>query len=53
VRVYYGQSQHRAMHMGQQYSLANWRAVLMRGVDEFGYNRLDSSASVQVASSKF
>ena len=49
VRIYQGQSQHRAMHMGQQYSLENWRAVLLRGVDEFGYNRLDSSALKAVA----
>ena len=40
VRVYRNQRHHRAMHMGQEYSLENWRAVLLRGVDEYGYNRL-------------
>lgn len=40
VRIYPGQSRHNAMHMGQNYSLENWGAVLLRGTDEFGYNRL-------------
>jgi non-heme Fe2+,alpha-ketoglutarate-dependent halogenase len=42
VQVYRNQRHHRAMHMGQQYSLENWRAVLLRGVDEYRYNRLAS-----------
>jgi non-heme Fe2+,alpha-ketoglutarate-dependent halogenase len=39
VRVYRNQHHHRAMHMGQEYLLENWRAVLLRGVDEHAYNR--------------
>jgi non-heme Fe2+,alpha-ketoglutarate-dependent halogenase len=38
VRVYPRQRQHKAMHMGQSYSLANWGTALLRGKDEFGYN---------------
>jgi non-heme Fe2+,alpha-ketoglutarate-dependent halogenase len=40
VRVYAHQTQHKAMHMGQSYSLEHWGTVLLRGKDEFGYNRL-------------
>ena len=32
------------MHMGQSYSLKNWGAVLLRGTDEFHFNRLATLA---------
>jgi len=40
VKVYQGQSHHRAMHMGNSYSLQNWGVVLLRGTDRFGYNKM-------------
>jgi non-heme Fe2+,alpha-ketoglutarate-dependent halogenase len=39
VKVYPNQNYHRAMHMGQAYSLDRWGTVLLRGTDAYGYNR--------------
>lgn len=39
VRVYPHQHTHRAMHMGQVYSLDKWSLLLLRGEDHFGFNR--------------
>jgi len=39
VKVYPDQNFHRAMHMGQSYSLEHWGTVLVRGTDPYGYNR--------------
>lgn len=41
VKAYAGGSRvHRAMHMGQQYSLDNWGALLMRGEDRYKLNKM-------------
>lgn len=40
VKVYPGQTVHRAMHMGQQYPLDRWALLLLRGEDKFKVNKV-------------
>jgi hypothetical protein len=39
VRVYPDQRTHRAMHMGQVYSLDRWSLLLLRGEDRYELNK--------------
>jgi non-haem Fe2+, alpha-ketoglutarate-dependent halogenase len=47
VRVYPESNFHRAMHMGQAYSLEKWGTVMLRGSDEYGLNRRAQTPVIQ------
>lgn len=40
TKVYHGQEKHYAMHLKETYNLEKWGAMMLRGEDRYGYNKV-------------